>query len=76
MIRELDTVVLARDLVEHGLRSGDVGAVVHCHPGDGGYDVEFVAARGGTLAVLTLTGSDIRPIGRREILHVRALGAA
>ncbi len=29
MIRNLDTVVLTRDLPEHGLRSGDMGAVVH-----------------------------------------------
>lgn len=29
MIKELDTVVLAKDLKEHQLTRGDVGAVVH-----------------------------------------------
>ncbi|MBI2163747.1 MAG: DUF4926 domain-containing protein [candidate division NC10 bacterium] len=28
MIRELDTVVLTHDIPEHGLKRGDVGAVV------------------------------------------------
>ena len=34
MIRESDTVVLAHDIPEHGLKKGDVGAVVHRY-GDG-----------------------------------------
>jgi hypothetical protein len=29
MIRELDVVVLAEDMDEHGLRLGDAGSVVH-----------------------------------------------
>jgi hypothetical protein len=71
MIRELDTVVLTHDVVEHGLLAGDVGAVVHCH-GDGqSFEVEFVNAEGKTLALLTLTAADIRPMRSREILHVR-----
>jgi Domain of unknown function (DUF4926) len=32
--RELDSVVLERDLPEHGLRKGDLGAVVHLHESD------------------------------------------
>jgi len=32
MIRELDSVVLAYDLSEHGLKPGDVGTVVLVHP--------------------------------------------
>lgn len=73
MIRELDTVVLTRDLKEHGLREGDVGAVVHRYPDGTTYEVEFVSAEGATVALLTLTGEDIRPVGGREILHVREL---
>jgi hypothetical protein len=41
MIAELDTVVLTRDLPEHGLAAGDVGAVVHRHQSDA-FEVEFV----------------------------------
>jgi hypothetical protein len=73
MIKDLDTVVLTRDLKEHGLREGDIGAVVHCYPEGTAYEVEFVSAEGATVALLTLSGEDIRPVGGREILHVREL---
>jgi Domain of unknown function (DUF4926) len=76
MIRELETVVLARDIPEHGLAKGDVGAVVHCYADGDAYEVEFVTADGRTVAVLTLKGPEIRPIGRGEILHVRELASA
>jgi len=61
MIRELETVVLLHDVSQHGLKSGDVGAVVHRY-GDGkAFEVEFVTAEGRTVAVLTLTESDVCP---------------
>ena len=49
--RELDTVVVARDLPLHGLRRGDVGAVVHGHSADC-IEVEFVTATGLAQAVV------------------------
>ncbi len=70
MIRELDSVVLACDLSEHGLKPGDVGTVVLVHPG-GGYEVEFMTLDGETLAVVSLRENQLRPIGRREIAHAR-----
>lgn len=73
-MKELDTVVLTRDMPEHRLHRGDVGAVVHLHGPDAA-EVEFVAADGFTVAVVTLTGDDMRPMGGREILHVRPLGS-
>ena len=76
MIHELDTVVLARDIHEHGLRQNDVGAIVHCYKNNKAFEVEFVTGEGETIAVLTLTEADIRPVSRREILHVRELLAA
>lgn len=76
MIGELETVVLGCDLPEHGLRRGDVGAVVHAYSDGAAYEVEFVAADGSTVAVLTLRAGDVRPMGEREILHARALDAA
>lgn len=74
MIRELDTVVLAHDIDKDGLKQGDLGAVVHCYGDRAAFEVEFVTAEGKTVAVLTLTGEDIRPLGSKEILHVRQLG--
>jgi hypothetical protein len=76
MIRELDTVVLSRDLKEDGLARGDVGAVVHCYADGETFEVEFVTGEGWTIAVLTLAKSDIRPMQRQEILHVRAYATA
>lgn len=63
MIEELQTVVLRRDISEHGLMKGDVGAVVHRYADGGALEVEFVTTEGKTVAVLTLTASDIRPMG-------------
>lgn len=70
MYAEHDVVVLTRDLPEECLLAGDVGAVVGSYSA-GGYEVEFTAADGSTIAVVTLAGDDIRPRRRREILHVR-----
>lgn len=76
MIRELDMVVLVHDVDKHGLRSGDIGSVVHCYADGNAFEVEFVAAEGRTIAVLTLTPDDIRPMRDREILHVREIARA
>ncbi len=76
MIRELDTVVLTRDVPEPGLKKGDVGAVVHRYAEGRAFEVEFVTAEGKTVAVLTLTEADIRPMRSGEILHARELASA
>jgi hypothetical protein len=73
MIRELDTVVLTHDIKEHNLARGDIGAVVHCYKNGAAFEVEFVTAEGKTVALLTLSPADIRPMRSREILHVREL---
>lgn len=70
MHQEHDVVVLRHGIPEHGLVADDVGAVVGVYE-TGGYEVEFTAADGGTVAVVTLAEEDIRPRRRREILHVR-----
>ncbi len=75
MIRELDSVVLARDLPKYGLKAGDVGAVVHVYQGGKGFEVEFVSGEGATVAVVTLDREDVRPMKGEEILHVRALAS-
>ncbi|HVF42716.1 MAG TPA: DUF4926 domain-containing protein [Pyrinomonadaceae bacterium] len=76
MIRELDTVALTRDVAEHGLKRGDVGAVVHCYEDGTAFEVEFVTADGRTLALLTLPAQDVRRLGERDILHAREIAAA
>ena len=76
MIRELELVVLTRDIREHALQSGDVGTVVHCYEDGAALEVEFVTAGGKTLAVLTLDSVDVRPMQSGQILHVRELAPA
>ena len=76
MIRELDSVVLLHDVPQHDLKAGDVGAVVHSYGGNKAFEVEFVTAEGRTVAVLTLTESDVRPVRGSEILHVHELASA
>lgn len=71
MIHELDTVVLARDIDEYGLKQGDIGAVVHSYKKGAAFEVEFITTDGSTFALLTLDRKDIHPIKGREVLHVR-----
>jgi hypothetical protein len=75
-LAEHAVVVLTRDLPQHGLRAGDVGAVVHVYSVDAAYEVEFVTGAGQTVAVETLAPTDIRPLGAGEILHSRSVSAA
>lgn len=70
MYAEHEVVVLRRNLPDCGLTAGDVGAVVGVYAA-GGYEVEFTAADGTAVAVVTLAEDEIRPRRRREILHVR-----
>lgn len=75
--KELDTVVLGRDLPEHGLRRGDLGAVVQVYEPDG-LEVEFVTASGRTQSLLTLRVDDVREVRDEDLISVRTLtrGAA
>jgi uncharacterized protein DUF4926 len=75
-LREHDVVALTRDLPQHKLRAGDVGAVVQVYADGKAYEVEFVTGTGHTLAVETLQPSDIRTLGEGEILHTRSFVAA
>lgn len=73
MIEELEMVVLTHDISDHGLKEGDIGAVVHSYGDGDAFEVEFVTAEGRTVAVLTLSSADVRRVGDKEMLHVRAL---
>ena len=68
----LDTVVLNRDLPDHGLQRGDLGAVVEVYEPDG-LEVEFVAASGRTQALVTLHESDVRPVADDDLVAVRTV---
>ncbi len=70
--KTLDVVVLERDLQDHGLRKGDLGAVVQTYEPDG-LEVEFVMAAGRTKAVVTLTRRDVRAVADTDLIAVRSL---
>lgn len=68
---ELETVALMHDIKQYGLKEGDLGTVVHTYHDEEAFEIEFVTAAGKTLALLTLTATDIRSLAQKEILHVR-----
>ena len=67
----LDTVVLDRDLPEHGLKRGDLGSIVEIYEPDG-LEVEFVTASGRTGALLTLTVADVRHVADADLVAFAA----
>ena len=70
--KELDTVVLTRDLPEHGLKAGDLGAVVLVSSSNA-LEVEFVRASGATQALVTLPADALRPVKDEDLIAVRTV---
>jgi hypothetical protein len=75
-MNELDTVVLNKDLPEHGIEKGDIGVIVHTYDKNQVIEIEFVSGAGETLGVVTMSTEDVRPMNGDEILHVRELHTA
>ena len=73
MIKELDRIVLSKDLQAEGLLAGDVGTVVHIYNRGEAFEVEFMTLEGETVTVVTLPSSQVRAVGKRDIAHVRKL---
>lgn len=71
--KALDTIVLNREIPEHGLCPGDLGVVVEVYPPDG-LEIEFVTASGRTTALVTLKTTDIRAISDTDLVAVRSIG--
>ena len=71
----LERAVLTVDLPKEGLCAGDIGVVVEHYSANGdtpeGYELEFLPARGDTIAVVSVSTSAVRGVGDREILAVR-----
>ena len=68
----LEIVVLNTDLPEHGLKKGDLGAVVQIYEPDG-LEVEFVSASGQTQALVTLQVDAVRSVLDTDLIAVRPL---
>ena len=76
MFDELDTVVLTHDIKDPALKEGDMGSIVNVYKNGEAYEVEFVTAKGETVALLTLKPSDIRSVKKNDLLHVRGFASA
>jgi len=68
--RPLDVVVLEKDIPAHGLKRGDLGAVVQVYGRDG-LELEFVTASGRTEALVTVTTADVRAVADNDLVAVR-----
>ncbi len=75
MIKEHEQVVLTADLPEYDLKAGDVGVVVHIYSDGEAYELEIFALDGRTLDVVTVEAALVRPVSRRDVLHVRERSA-
>ncbi|MEZ4668473.1 MAG: DUF4926 domain-containing protein [Anaerolineae bacterium] len=75
MIQEHERAILTADLPEYGFKAGDVGIVVHIYDDGAAYEMEFFALDGRTLDVVTVEATQVRPVSRRDVLHVRELSA-
>jgi Domain of unknown function (DUF4926) len=70
--RELETVVLERDISERGLRKGDLGAVVELYDPHG-LEVEFVRASGKTHALVEWKTCDVRSVRDEDLVSARSI---
>ncbi len=73
MIKELDRIILTRDIPENNLKMGDIGIVVLIHDKSAGYEVEFSTLDGDTISVVSLNSEDVREIRKHEIAHARVI---
>ena len=76
MLKELDRIVLLTDVVADGLKAGDVGTIVHVYADGNSFEVEFISLAGDTVAVANLPATQVRPVSKQDITHVRTLSVA
>ena len=72
-------VALREDFPQHQLHQDDVATVVEHLPvaeGEDGYSLEVFNAVGETIAILVVAESQIEPLMRNEVLHIRVLDEA
>ena len=74
MFIEHEQVVLTADV--HGnlgeeMRPGDVGTIIHVHPGGEAFVVEFMSLDGDTVGIATVLKHHARPATNQDITHAR-----
>jgi Domain of unknown function (DUF4926) len=72
-------VALRENFPQHHLHQGDVAAIVEHHPmvnREDGYSLKVFNAIGETIVVLVVSESQIEPLMKNEVLHIRVLDQA
>lgn len=76
MLKEHSRVVLTEDIAPEGLKSGDVGTIVHIYPGGKAFEVEFFSLSGQTVAVATVELNQLRQVTSTDVTHARPIAVA
>ena len=58
------------------LMPGDVGVIVHIHPGYQAFVAEFVSLNGNSAVIATVLSTQARSVTDKEIVHARSLEVA
>ena len=78
-LKEHTEVALTADVTgDEGmeLKPGDVGTIIHIHPGGEAFVVEFFTLDGETADIATVLASQARPVTENDIAHARPLETA
>ena len=78
-LHEHDQFVLTADVSGDGgeeLKPGDVGVIIHIHPGGEAFVGEFVTLNGNSSVIATVLPSQARPVTDKDIVHARVLEIA
>ena len=70
--RNLEVIVLGRDIPHYGLKAGHQGTVIEILPGCG-LEIEFQRGMGKTSTLVTLTERDIRKLDSQKTVIDRHL---
>jgi uncharacterized cupin superfamily protein len=79
VFREHEQIVLTADVFgdeEEELKPGDVGAIIHIHPNEEAFVVEFMSLDGETVAIATVLPSQARRVTSADLTHARTVPAA
>jgi hypothetical protein len=66
----IETVVLTKDIDQHGLKKGDLGTGVEIY-GEHDYEAEFVTVGGWTVALIAPKEENVRPEEPKDMVSVR-----
>ena len=58
------------------LKPGDVGVIIHIHPGGETFVAEFLSLNGNSSVIATVLLSQARPVSDEDIVHARPLEVA